>query len=319
MKRRRRQQKTMEMGSDGRTWTRGATIGKGSFGTVSLAKTTGPNKRRSYLPPSIAVKWTEVSDSYSLQKEKEILSNFSGCPYILHCFGEEVTVENGQMIYNVLLEYGAGGSLADRIRNSAGGLPESEVKRYTRSILRGLSYIHAQSYVHCDIKPQNILLVPASSLIKKRRKGEDYVAKIADFGVAKKVQQKWKNETPCWRGTPLYMSPESIAHNSQEPPSDIWALGCVVSEMISGKPAWSCKPGETRDDLLQRIGWSHELPRIPGDLSNEGKDFLKRCFVRTTMFRWTAEMLLHHPFVASDGEDIGELERICIFLRVQKR
>ncbi|XP_042492419.1 mitogen-activated protein kinase kinase kinase 20-like [Macadamia integrifolia] len=285
----------------GGMWMRGKTIGRGSFGTVSLATAKRKaNKRRNHLPPLMAVKWAEVSNSGTLQKEREILTMLEGCPNILRCYGDEITTENGELNYNVLLEYASGGTLASRIKNSCGGLPEADVRRYTRSILQGLNYIHDRGYVHCDIKPQNIVLVLCSS-----SSSDDYIAKIADFGSAKNTmieQRKRKKECRCLslRGTPLYMSPESVLRKEQEAPSDIWALGCVVAEMISGKPAWNCKSDMDIDELLSLIGSSRELPETPSDMSKEGKDFLKRCFVRTSNFRWTAAMLLNHPFVSKN-------------------
>ncbi|XP_042497644.1 mitogen-activated protein kinase kinase kinase 20-like [Macadamia integrifolia] len=296
----------MEFQSHGGMWMRGETIGKGSFGTVSLAKAKHKSKkRRGLFPLLMAVKWAEVSRSGTLQKEREILSRLQGCPHILHCYGDEITTGNGELTYNVLLEYASGGTLSSRIKDSSGGLPEANVRRYTRSILQGLHHIHRHGYVHCDIKPQNILLVPSSSS-SLGTNHKDYVAKIADFGSAKNtVQEQRKRKgfhSLSLRGTPLYMSPESVAGKEQDAPSDIWALGCVVVEMISGKPAWNCEPDMDVDELLARIVSGKELPETPSELSKEGKDFLKRCFVRTSMFRWTADMLLHHPFVSEDPE-----------------
>ncbi|KAD6795863.1 hypothetical protein E3N88_06759 [Mikania micrantha] len=111
-------------------------------------------------------------------------------------------------------------------------LPESEVRRYTRSILNGLQFIHRNGFVHCDIKLQNILLVSD---------GVTDAVKIADFGLAKKTirtgELNSKNEI---RGTPMYMAPETVAVGEQEPASDIWALGCIVVEMVTGEPVWNC-------------------------------------------------------------------------------
>ncbi|XP_043687426.1 mitogen-activated protein kinase kinase kinase 20-like [Telopea speciosissima] len=296
----------MERQSQGGMWMRGDTIARGSFGTVSLATAKQKaNKRRNHLPPLMAVKWAEVSRSGTLQKEREILTRLEGCPHILRCYGDEITRENGELTYNVLLEYASGGNLASRIKNSHGGLPEADVRRYTRSILQGLHHIHDHGYVHCDIKPQNILLVLCSSSSSSDTSHDDCVAKIADFGSAKNTmreQRKRKKErhSLSLRGTPLYMSPESVARKEQEAPSDIWALGCLVAEMISGKPAWNCESDMDVDELLSLIGSSREWPETPSKMSKEGKDFLKRCFVRTSMFRWTAAMLLHHPFVSEN-------------------
>ena len=107
---------------------RGPLLGKGAFGSVFLAKPT--SKFRSF-PLLMAVKSTEISIFATLQKEKEVFDNVQGYPFVIHCFGEDSTVEdNGDMVYNLLLEYASNGSLRDLIHNSSGcGLPESDVKR----------------------------------------------------------------------------------------------------------------------------------------------------------------------------------------------
>lgn len=292
---------------DGVSWYRGAMLGKGSFGYVYLANLKNPKSKNGYLPSVMAVKSAEVSVSGSIQKEREILSNIKGCPYVIRCFGDETTSgENGVMAYNLFLEYGSGGTLAERINKLENrGLPEFEVRFYTRSMLRGLNHIHAIGYVHCDMKPENILLVPNSS-----NGSIEFRAKIGDLGLAKRENQSKKRRLePYWRGTPMYLSPEAVADNVQGSPADIWALGCIVLEMLTGKPPWNRKDAK---DVLKKIGEGHELPMIPGDLSKEAKDFLKGCFVRKPMYRWTAEMLLIHPFVEglSDDDEVEENKEV---------
>ncbi|KAI3888034.1 hypothetical protein MKX03_015368 [Papaver bracteatum] len=94
------------------------------------------------------------------------------------------------------------------------------------------------------------------------------------------------------------MSPESVSRNEIESASDIWALGCIISEMITGKPAWGFNENSDISVLLYRIGFKDELPEIPNEISEDDKDFLRRCFVRDPLKRWTAEMLLNHPLIA---------------------
>ncbi|XP_015068181.1 mitogen-activated protein kinase kinase kinase 17-like [Solanum pennellii] len=285
---------------DGVAWYRGAMVGKGSFGCVYLATLKNPKLNYSYFPPVMAVKSAEVSVSGSIQKEKEVLNNIKGCPYIIRCYGDETTTgQNGAMVYNLLLEYGSGGTLAERINKS--GLSEFEVRNHTRSMLRGLLCIHTNGYVHCDMKPENVLLVPNSS-----KGSTEFKVKIGDLGLAKRENQSKKRRLePYWRGTPMYLSPEAVADNVQDCPADIWALGCIVLEMLTGKPPWDRDDDMDAEDVLKKIGGGKELPKIPGNLSKDAKDFLKGCFVRNPRYRWTAEMLLNHAFVDGLVEDEG--------------
>lgn len=268
-------------------WVRGDILGHGSFGTVSLAKPGSSRSGCHNIPGLVAVKSCGVSSSASLVNEKDVLGRFKDCPEIIQCYGDGYSFENGEKLYNVFLEYASGGTLADKLSNSCDHrLPENEVRRYTRGILRGLRCIHKNGFVHCDIKLQNILL------------GQDGAVKIADFGLAKKDGEE---KVGCeLRGTPLYMSPEMVAGGDQLSPADVWALGCLVAEMFTGVPAWRCSDVAA---LLMRIGVGDEVPEIPGKLSEEGKDFIGKCFVKDPKRRWTAEMLLDHPFVSDNHDD----------------
>lgn len=275
-------------------WLRGDVIGHGSFGSVNLAKAL---KVSPEFPSSMAVKsCADCSfSSITLRNEKKVLDQVGICPQIVRCFGDDYSFEKGERFYNLFLEYASRGSLADRVKS--GRLQESDVKRYTRSLLKGLRHIHSKGFVHCDIKLQNVLVF------------DNDEAKIADFGLAKKssCDGEQSQRFEC-RGTPLYMSPESVNENEYEAPCDIWALGCAVVEMASGKPAWNHKQDANVFSLLIRIGVGDELPNIPGDLSEQGKDFLNKCFLKDPKRRWTAEMLLNHPFVCADdqtGDDGG--------------
>ncbi|KAL4289706.1 hypothetical protein GQ457_14G003570 [Hibiscus cannabinus] len=266
-------------------WVRGKTIGYGSFGTVNLVlpKTGFPES------PLMAVKSCETGNSASLENEKQVLDQLGSCPQIIRCFGDDYSVENRGKFYNLFLEYADKGSLADHVERNGGRLMESDAKRLAKSVLRGLNFVHSKGFVHCDVKLQNVLLFGNGDV------------KLADFGLAKRNGEKQGMFEI--RGTPLSIAPESINGNVYDFPVDIWALGCVFVEMFTGKPAWNLKPGTNMADLLIKIGASDELPEIPRELSEEGKDFLGKCFSKDPNKRWTAEMLLDHPFMAADDDE----------------
>ncbi|EEF49250.1 ATP binding protein, putative [Ricinus communis] len=262
---------------DGVSWWRGKLLGKGGFGSVYLAKLKKTYSRNQVYPPLMAV------------------NNLCTCPYILQCIGEETTLnKNGEMFYNVLLEYASCGTLATLTNQSGGcGLPESDVRRYTTCILQGIAYIHRHDYVHCDLKPENVLLVAIDN--------GGSVPKIVDFGLAKKLvknNKKRKMTDYCVGGTTLYMVPETVVDHIPKSPCDIWALGFIVLEMFTRKRVWF--PSEMR-----RIGDRFELLLISSEIPKDGKDFLKRSLAKKPEFRFTAEMLLNHPFMSGLDETNG--------------
>ena len=280
-------------------WVRGRTLGRGHFGSVSLAlNLQQDNEKHNIDRPSImAVKSAKLSESHSLLKERKLLHEFRYCPYIIRYFGADSTIENGEELYNIFLEYASNGSLADRIKSTGNkGLADCEVRQHTKSILTGLQYIHINGYVHCDIKPHNILLVgcPKSCLIPRLKKE---TAKIADFGLSKKAKKRTKGNN--LRGTPLYLAPESILSRQYKSHSDIWSLGCTVLQMITGRPPWHCDQNTEICSVMFKIGHTNQVPEIPTWVSKEAKDFLSKCLVRDPKARWTANMLLGHPFVTN--------------------
>ncbi|KAL6984959.1 hypothetical protein U1Q18_018340 [Sarracenia purpurea var. burkii] len=280
-------------GVHGLRWRRGAMIGSGGFGSVYLA--ISKEWRRSPFPPLMAVKSADFSVSTSLRKERKLLSYLHGSPYIVKCFGDEITTgENGGKVYNLLLEYASGGSLLDLNKKFGGnGLPETEVRRYARSILRGIKHVHDRGCVHLDIKPANILLFAHSS--------GKFTAKLCDFGMARAIKPK-KRSRNMW-GTAMYLSPEAVVLGKQDASADIWAIGCVLLEMLTGKRVWDRKDHWSTDDFILKIGYNFGTPEIPIWVSEEGKEFLNGCLVRRAEDRLTADMLLKLPFISQLGED----------------
>ncbi|KAK4437368.1 Mitogen-activated protein kinase kinase kinase [Sesamum alatum] len=250
-------------------WTRGHTIGQGASAAVSTATCLRTGN-------TFAVKSVELSQSKFLQREQIILSSLNS-PHIIGYKGCDVSIENGKAIFNLMIEYAPEGTLADEIRRQGGRFDELAIGYYTCRILKGLEYLHSRGIVHCDIKGSNILLSQGD-------------VKIADFGCAKAADEA------SIGGTPMYMAPEVARGEEQSFPADIWALGCTVIEMSTGKSPW---PNET--STIHRIAFSGEPPRIPTFLSDVARDFLSKCLRVDPRERWTAKELLRHRFLDEFG------------------
>lgn len=103
-----------------------------------------------------------------------------------------------------------------------------------RGILRGVGAAHARGVVHRDLKPANVLLWPSSL---------GFVPKVTDFGLVKSLLvQESHSQTGTALGTPEYMSPEQIRDaSSVDQRADMWALGCILYELVCGRRAFSCE------------------------------------------------------------------------------
>jgi len=104
-----------------------------------------------------------------------------------------------------------------------GPLSIDEATGLAVQVAEGLAVVHRQGVVHCDLKPSNVLLTACG------------VAKLCDFGIAR-VQGSDETMTSGVRGTPAYMAPERLRGEPAGPGSDLWSLGVILYEMLTGEP-----------------------------------------------------------------------------------
>jgi serine/threonine protein kinase len=271
-------------------WQRGALLGSGSFGRVYLGLNllTGgfmAVKQVELLEDQIAQHRAEVA---ALQNEISVLQTLKHAN-IVQYLGSSV---EGSCL-NIFLEYVPGGSISSLIKKfgSDEGLPETLVRYYTKQILSGLQYLHSNQIIHRDIKGANILV------------DDKGVIKLADFGASKKIEEIVAqvgvgDSIASLKGTVYWMAPEVIKQTGYGRQADIWSVGCTVIEMATGLPPWSAEYTDQVSALFT-IATSNEMPSLPGDFSEEGKDFLAQCFRRNPKERPNATKLLQHPWLST--------------------
>ncbi|EKF27651.1 protein kinase, putative [Trypanosoma cruzi marinkellei] len=214
----------------------------------------------------------------------------------------------------IVLEYVAGGTLQDLIKNF-GSFNENVIRLYTLQVLQGMEYLQSRGVVHGDLKSANVLMTEKGNL------------KISDFGTSRFVQTIYVADSDpdglsdrgsgcpmhgtekklC--GTPIYMSPELIFTQESTFASDVWALGCMVYEMAMGVPPWEELHDLSPHIVVWRIGGAKEGPSL---------DSLRRCGASPTLLnflecalhldckkRLSVQELLKHPFI------LGQAPIVC--------
>ena len=140
-------------------------------------------------------------------------------------FGEEVVTRadgSTQTVPYIVMEYVPGRTLKERIKEE-GALPVAQALRIARQIAGALAQAHANNLVHCDIKPHNILVMPDGNI------------KVADFGIARAVTESTMTYNDNIMGSVHYFSPEQARGTIITPKSDVYSLGVVLYEMLTGR------------------------------------------------------------------------------------
>jgi serine/threonine-protein kinase len=211
------------------------------------------------------------------EREARVLASLNH-PHIGAIYGiEEAPAESGSRLRALVLELVEGETLAERIaRRKGAGLPLTEALDIARQTAEALDAAHEKGIVHRDLKPANIKITPEG------------VVKVLDFGLAKLevlASDEGGTASPTITvgdtreglviGTAAYMSPEQARGQAVDKRTDIWAFGCVLYEMLAGRPPYA---GVTVSDTIAAIlerppDWT----ALPASIPPGVKRLLERC------------------------------------------
>ncbi|HET9386470.1 MAG TPA: serine/threonine-protein kinase [Gemmatimonadales bacterium] len=207
-------------------------------------------------------------------------------------------LEKADSIRALVMELVEGPTLADRI--AQGPIPIDEALPIAKQIAEALEAAHEQSIIHRDLKPANIKLRP------------DGTVKVLDFGLAKALERMsgavdatasptitspaMMTGVGMLLGTAAYMSPEQARGETVDKRSDIWALGCVLYEMLTGKRAFEAEDtSDTRAAHALLDDDRIEIRRVEWDIDEEVRLLLRS---DDPFARSTAETLRSGGYVA---------------------
>ena len=190
-----------------------------------------------------------------------------------------------------------GESLRARLERE-GLLPLGDALRIARELAHALAYAHKQGIVHRDVKPENVLLTGEPGAAGSH-------AMIADFGIARAIANSGAEErltqTGVVVGSPTYMSPEQAAGDEVDGRSDVYSLGCVLYEMLAGRPPFV---GTTRYAVLAKH-WEARVPNLAEvrpDIPPAVQQLVERALAKAPTDRYADAA----DFVRATQQPIGE-------------
>ncbi|XP_017957276.1 serine/threonine-protein kinase unc-51 [Drosophila navojoa] len=271
-------------------------LGHGAFAVVYKGR-----HRKKYMPVAIKciTKKGLIKTQNLLGKEIKILKELTELHHenvvaLLDC-------KESQDCVNLVMEYCNGGDLADYL-SVKGTLSEDTVRLFLIQLAGAMKALYTKGIVHRDLKPQNILLshnygktLPAPSKI---------TLKIADFGFARFLNEGVMAATLC--GSPMYMAPEVIMSLQYDAKADLWSLGTIVYQCLTGKaPFYAQTPNELKFYYEQNANLA---PKIPHGVSPDLRDLLLSLLRRNSKDRISYESFFVHPFLQGKKPPVSPVD-----------
>ncbi|KAI9737377.1 MAG: pkb-activating kinase-like protein [Cirrosporium novae-zelandiae] len=263
----------------------GRTLGEGSYSTVLAATDRQTLKEYAIkvLDKRHIIKERKVK---YVNLEKDALNRLTDHPGVVRLY---YTFQDERSLYFVL-DLATGGELLGVLKRM-GTFDEECTRFYGAQMLDTIEYMHKQGVIHRDLKPENVLL------------DSQMHVKITDFGTAKLLDPpkqlgdggmlgtEDQERSNSFVGTAEYVSPELLADKNAGKPSDLWAFGCIIYQLLAGRPPF--KAGNEYQTFQKIISLDYQFPRGFPEIA---RDLVERLLVLDPAKRLTIEHIKNHPF-----------------------
>ncbi|XP_046548036.1 5'-AMP-activated serine/threonine-protein kinase catalytic subunit alpha-like [Haliotis rubra] len=192
------------------------------------------------------------------------------------------TMETTRHMY-LVMELVKGPTLAKVLRRSRGHLCDEDTRTMMAQLSSAVAHLHHNNVIHRDIKPANIIVNKENKHIT-----------LIDFGLSTRFHEDSPVTRQC--GTPIYTAPEVYSGARYGPPVDVWSLGVILFEMLTGKPPFvSDRPRS----MTQLYGCILKTVVVPHSLQQDCADLVKSLLHIDPLGRPTSRQVLNHPLASS--------------------
>ncbi|MGD2251978.1 MAG: protein kinase, partial [Anaerolineales bacterium] len=225
------------------------------------------------------------------QREAKTLAKLQH-PNIVRFYG----LEEHKYLAFILMDYVDGEPLRRAIRKAAGPMPEPSVAEVFKALCAALGYAHKQGMVHCDIKPGNVMIHKNGTVL------------VTDFGIARMTDAA--TATMVGFGTPAYMAPELVHGKEPTPQTDIYALGVMLFEMLTGgERPFTGERAEIKGSTSDKVRWEQVnlMPPLPRRwnkaISEQLEGVVLKCLAKQPEKRFTSVIELMNALLRAAGAE----------------
>ncbi|CEM17350.1 unnamed protein product [Vitrella brassicaformis CCMP3155] len=285
-------------------------IGGGSFGQVFLCQ--HKKEKQLYVLKKIRLQMMDEKEQESTEMEVRLLSNLRHPnivgykeSFIMLDTGDDLGGEGGMksdlppredLVLCIVMEYCEHGDLYTLLKRreakNKGTYSETKVVEWFIQVVLALHFLHERRILHRDLKTQNIFLAGRGSKRPDDDSAGNFALKIGDFGIAK-VLDSTRDLAMTQIGTPYYMSPELFKNRPYDFKSDVWALGCILFEMLTFKHAFDA---QSINGLAFKI-LKGKFEPLPASTSEEMKQLVSALLCTNANHRPTLREIFHIPFI----------------------
>ncbi|ODQ56536.1 calmodulin-binding protein kinase [Saitoella complicata NRRL Y-17804] len=259
----------------------GRTLGQGTY---SVVKEVVHIETGQYYAAKVINKNLMRGREHMVRNEITVLKKISqGNTHLLTLVDYFETMNNLYLITDLCL----GGELFDRICRK-GSYFESDAAYIVRTTLSAVGHLHDNGVVHRDLKPENLLF---------RTPEEDSELLIADFGLSRIIEDEKLQVLTTTCGTPGYMAPEIFKKSGHGKPVDIWAIGVITYFLLCGYTPFDRDSSAEEMQAIINGDYNFEPEEFWAEVSDDAKDFIKKCLTLDPSKRPTAREGMEHPFV----------------------